>query len=359
MLALLAVFGTLGVGLMADAFLSAKATSQDDTGDSPDESEDEDTSGDDEGGSIFDYFDDPGAGAATQAPPAGFQSGFVNDGMPVSDDVTDLTDTSVRLSGDEQDDILNGGDADDVLSGGGGSDQLTGRDGDDVLRGGAGTDHLDGGAGDDRMLGGTGEDTMAGGDGDDTMAGGAGDDQLAGQEGDDLMRGGSGHDTLQGGAGTDTLDGGMGRDWLAGGEGDDLLVGGGSMDTLDGGDGSDTLWGGAVGQGDMAVDFLNGGSGDDVMHLGAGDVGTGGDGADSFVLQDIYPGGPMAEINDYNPDEDEIVVMYDPAVHDSPTLEVVPVEGSTDVTLNLDGVQVAMVRGGVGLDPAQVILRAA
>lgn len=363
MLAMIALFGALGAGIMADAFMATKSTDEGDEADTTDT--EEDSTGDAEGdGSMFDFIDDgadltTAVGSVPAAPVGGYPSGHVEDGMPVSDDIPDTADQSVTLAGGSSDDILSGGNADDQLSGGLGSDQLTGRGGDDVLSGGAGRDHLDGGAGDDRMTGGSGDDTMVGGDGHDRMTGGAGHDSLAGQSGDDLLRGGSGHDTLHGGEGDDTLDGGMGRDWLTGGDGNDLMVGGGSQDTLDGGAGDDTLWGGTLGQTDMAVDFLNGGGGNDTLHLGAGDIGTGGDGADAFVLDDIYPGGPMAEIGDYNPDEDQIVVMYDPTVHASPDLQVVQVPDSNDVTLTLDGVEVAMVRGGIGLDISQVTLRAA
>lgn len=359
MLALLAVFGALGAGVMADAFLSSKSTGSDAEGE-PSEAEDEAPDDDPDLGSMFDHMDQPPLTMdADPMAATGFQSGHVENGMPVSDDVADETDDPMRISGSAGDDILSTGDGDDALWGRGGEDQLTGRGGDDVMNGGLGNDHLDGDDGDDRMSGGMGNDSLNAGDGDDTLHGGVGNDALAGQDGDDLIRGGSGHDTLMGGDGEDTLDGGMGRDWLAGGAGHDQMVGGGSQDTLDGGDGDDTLWGGSSTAGDMAVDFLNGGAGDDVLHLGAGDYGMGGAGADSFVLQDIYPGGPMAEISDYNPAEDKIVVMYDPAVHAAPELAMVPVEGSDDVTLTLDGVKIAMVRGGIGMDLSQVTLRAA
>lgn len=362
MLAFLALFGALAAGVTADAFLSSKSSDGSGEDDAPEDGE-EATGDDVDNGSMFDHMEDlPPPEATVSASVAsmiGQQSGFVNDGMPVSDDVPDATDAPMRASGGSGDDILSTGGGNDALWGRGGDDQLTGRGGDDAMNGGGGRDHLDGGDGDDRMSGGTGDDTMSAGDGDDTMNGGVGNDSLAGQEGNDLIRGGTGHDTLMGGDGDDTLDGGTGRDWLAGGEGNDQMVGGAGQDTLDGGAGNDTLRGGATPLGDMSVDFLNGGDGDDELHLSAGDYGMGGDGADTFVLQDIYPGGPMAEISDYDPAEDQIVVMYDPAVHTAPELAIVPVVGSEDVTLTLDGVQVAMVRGGLGMDLSQVALRTA
>ncbi|MFW8635945.1 hypothetical protein [Cribrihabitans pelagius] len=55
----------------------------------------------------------------------------------------------------------------------------------------------------------------------------------------------------------------------------------GTEDILSGGSGSDTLMGNA---GDR--DVLEGGDGDDVLHLGAGNSGQGGAGADQFVLDD-------------------------------------------------------------------------
>lgn len=255
------------------------------------------------------------------------------------------------LDGTDNSDLISGNGADDLVRGASGDDQLDGRDGADTLDGQTGDDILYGARGDDLLVGGAGNDTALGGDGDDTAQGGDGDDSLAGQEGDDRLTGDEGADTLVGGAGNDTLAGDAGDDWLAGGFGDDILTGAAGADTLDGNDGNDTIRGQ-----DGWSDFLNGGAGDDALHLGAGDHGSGGTGADKFSLDAPQPSGALATIGDYVPGEDEIVVLYDAAAHPAPAITVVTQPGSADATLFLDGLPLARVTGGAGMDPALVRL---
>ena len=78
-----------------------------------------------------------------------------------------------------------------------------------------------------------GRDRLSGGDDDDLLNGGAGRDRLFGDAGDDTLLGRSGRDQLFGGTGDDTLSGGLGRDTLSGGDGDDWLTGGLGRDTFD------------------------------------------------------------------------------------------------------------------------------
>ena len=364
MLALLALFGALSAGLVADAIITGqKDTSEGDSDDTENSDGSGQTDAEDESGTenMLDYVEPilTDAQDASDAILGGFASGYVEDGMPVSDDIANPVDEAETLTGGADDDILSGHDNDDDILGGEGDDLLTGRGGDDLMLGGSGRDHLDGGEGDDILKGQGGDDRLVGGAGDDSLVGGMGQDSLAGQEGDDHLSGGSGADTLQGGDGNDSLSGGMGRDWLAGGSGNDLVEGGASQDTLDGGTGDDTLWGASATRADASVDFLNGGAGDDVLHLGSGDIAMGAEGADSFVLHDVTAGSTMTEISDYDPAEDEIVVMYDPGLHASPQLSAQPIGDSDDVTLMLDGVAVAIVKGGIGMDLSQVTLRAA
>ena len=343
MLALLAIMGALGAGIFVDSL--ARSADSDEAEDLPEDDMAEEATR----GSLL----DPDFGAA------GTPAGFVDDGMPASDDIADPEAEPLDLAGGAGDDILSGGAAGDRLSGGDGADQLTGRGGDDRLWGGAGRDWLDGGDGDDSLYGQGGDDVLNGGAGDDVLVGGRGADQLAGGPGDDRLWGGGGHDTLFGGEGHDTLDGGMGRDWLAGGSGNDLLIGGGGRDTLDGGPGNDTLWGGSEGASDGATDWLNGGAGDDLLGVGPGDIATGGAGSDVFQLQDFGPGLPVADIMDYNPEEDQLVLLYDATLHVAPVLSAEPVEGTGDVTLMLDGVAVALIRDAPDLDLSLIQLRAA
>ena len=243
---------------------------------------------------------------------------------------------------------LTGNDEGNLLIGNAGNNRITGGRGNDTLEGGGGNDTLDGGGGVNTALfsgrmsafrieqdgatvvvtdtrgGGTGEgsntltriqvlrfadgemeldlprndpprndpppddrpagialtgtrrdDTLRGGDGDDTLDGGRGNDLLIGGGGNDLLIGGPGNDTLRGGDGDDTLRGGAGDDVLDGGRGHDLLVGGTGDDLLTGGLGHDTLRGGA------GNDTLDGGPGNDVLVGGRGrDLLLGGDGND-------------------------------------------------------------------------------
>lgn len=365
MLTLLALLGALGAGIVADTVISARGETEGDEADdseSPDESGQPETEAGDPAGNLFDYVepvltDEEDDAADVDA--LGYDAGYVLDGMPVSDDSPDSEESGQTLTGDASDNILSGTDADDRLSGGGGMDQLTGRGGEDWLAGGSGSDHLDGGDGDDALYGQGGHDGLAGGAGNDTLGGGMGRDSLAGGEGDDVLSGGAGADTLQAGEGEDSLNGGMGRDWLSGGAGDDLLEGGASGDTLDGGSGADTLYGHSGTGADLATDYLNGGAGNDHLIIGAGDSAMGGNGADVFTLQDVTQGSVLAEITDYDPSEDELVVEYDPGTHPAPVLSSQSIEASEDVTLLLDGVAVAVVKGGAGLDLSQITLRAA
>lgn len=264
------------------------------------------------------------------APPEGD-----SDGIARSDDTPDEPDPDLSLIGTEQDDVL------------------MGRAGQDSLSGTAGQDHLGGAAGNDSLAGGTGDDSLWGDLGDDWLTGEAGNDRLAGCEGEDTADGGAGQDSVLGGTGDDSLSGQAGDDLVDGGEGDDWLSGGDGADALEGAAGNDTL----TNSGDDAVDFLNGGHGDDSLHLGAGDYGNGGQGADLFTLQDFAPGTPVVQITDFDPAEDGLVVVYDAALHPDPQLTVSSGNGST--FLLLDGVPLASLTNGAALDLSMVRLQAA
>jgi Ca2+-binding RTX toxin-like protein len=315
-----------------------------------------------------------------------------------------------------QQDVITGSALSDIISGTGGDDVVEAGAGDDQVDGYAGDDSLSGGDGDDIVLGDLGHDTLSGGDGADTLSGGDGDDSLAGEAGDDSLSGGFGNDVIDGGAGADSITGGDGADTLTGGAGDDALhgwtgndslTGGAGHDTLQGGDGNDVLDGreraeplaqtsgnvaggsteaaedglgtgpgGASGDGAVepqpvpladaqpaaAVlqerDYLNGGAGDDTLLAGAGDWATGGDGADSFVVDDWLddPAGP-ATIADFNPHEDSLAIVYDPDQHPDPQLTLTPSEDDPSVLhLALDGHVVAHVLGNPDFGPGSVNL---
>ncbi|MEZ5911258.1 MAG: calcium-binding protein [Paracoccaceae bacterium] len=281
-------------------------------------------------------------------------TGATGDGGADADQVAPPAAENILLGGDGGE-VLNGGASADRIDAGGGDDMIAGGNADDRIDAGDGDDFADGGDGDDTLAGGTGDDALDGQRGDDRLFGDEGDDLLSGAAGDDGLSGGSGDDVLIGGAGDDTLDGGDGADDLAGGHGDDRLTGGAGADALDGNAGDDWLDGrvrDAAGIDTDAGDYLNGGAGDDTLVAGQGDLATGGEGLDRFVLGDWIGGGEAARIADFDAARDEIFVVYDPAGHPDPSLTV---ETDPDdpalARLVLDGVCLAEIEGGAGLDP--------
>jgi hypothetical protein len=142
---------------------------------------------------------------------------------------------------------------------------------------------------------------------------------------------------------------------LTGGDGNDGLLGSGGADTLAGGAGNDAL----VGADDDEADVLAGEDGNDSLTLGAGDEATGGAGEDLFTLADFGPNTPPSVITDYSAEDDHIVLMYDPDVHPEPVVSMAQVEGTEDMSVMLDGVQIAIVQGALGLTEADIQLMAA
>ncbi len=247
---------------------------------------------------------------------------------------------------------LDGDDGDSVLLGTRERDVMFTGDADDVIDGQDGDDYLDGEGGDDVLIGGVGADTLHGGDGQDDLSGGADDDILCGHTGDDVMSGGSGNDTLVGGEGDDVLDGGDGDDALQGGMGADTLDGGTGVDVLMGGDGNDALHGGD----DAAVDYINGGNGDDWLHGGAFDNLNGGFGADHFITVAGQASIGTVHIDDFDADEDTMVVLYDITAG----LPVLSVEvGDAGLTLLANGAPLATLANVTDLDLNTVQLVAA
>ena len=197
---------------------------------------------------------------------------------------------------------------------------------------------------------------MQGGDDQDSLWGDDGTDTLAGQMGNDMLAGGAGNESLVGGEDDDSLSGDDGDDVLLGDHGNDLLSGGLGADDLAGGAGNDQLAGGAD---DGAADTLYGQDGDDILDLGAGDYAAGQEGADSFVLHDYVAGSPTAVISDFEMGQDRLILIYDAGLHPTPdvTFEEDPETG--DATLVLDGVPLATVLGGAGMDLSAIEIRAA
>ncbi|WP_166416489.1 calcium-binding protein [Cochlodiniinecator piscidefendens] len=289
---------------------------------------------------------------------------------PTADpDVTQGGNTSAGTPGN---DIIAGGDSADDLFGQFGNDLIDGGNGTDMIEGDAGNDTLEGGAGDDILGGGTGNDQVTGGHGADVLFGNAGDDVIAGGTHNDILVGGNGSDTLLGGDGNDTLTGGFMTD-IDNTNGDngadvsadffstlkelvetdpDFFTGRTEAEILEHPmfDGVDT---------DLTVmretgaDSLSGGAGNDVLQLGAGDIGNGGLGADTFILSTNQSGNEVI-VEDYNPDEDHISFTYN-AVDGPPTIAVT--DDGPHAVVSIDGVDMVRVYGAAGqLDASQVLL---
>lgn len=348
MLGLLGILGALFAGGIVDSFMSVPAGVS--NGDGNPETDLPEEDGDLVTADTYNLLDGP--------PPENPQPLDDPAGMPVSDDLADPADADLTLVGGDEDDILDGSGGDDRLDGGAGNDLLGGRDGADGLAGGDGNDNLHGGMGDDWLTGDDGTDTLHGEDGADHASGGAGADAIYGHDGDDGLGGDDGDDSLWGGAGDDSLSGGTGADALSGGFGADLMAGGLGADVLDGGDGADTLHGSNADTPDSDADFLNGGAGDDLLFMAAGDYGNGGEGADAFALHEIRAGDPVAQITDFDPVEDSLVVLYDATLHPTPILTLDQPEGGA-ATLLLDGVPLVNLGTVTGIDLDSIQLRVA
>lgn len=207
--------------------------------------------------------------------------------------------------------------------------------GNDTLTASTGNDFASGGAGDDLLTLLAGDDIAFGGDGNDTILAGPGNDLAYGDAGDDLLDGAEGTDTLYGGAGNDTLLGGMGGDRLVGGEGNDYLSGF-AFELANGPTGFD------------GADTLIGGAGDDILHLGAQDIGAGGAGADTFILDNRDPSiEGLRRVVDFDPRADILELWYTPGTGGDPEFTVEPV-GAALYQILQDGQIIAVVTSEFG-----------
>ncbi|GLR13422.1 hypothetical protein GCM10007907_22120 [Chitinimonas prasina] len=185
---------------------------------------------------------------------------------------------------------------------------LRGDEGDNVLVG----DHRY-----NRLLGLGGNDTLQAGGGDDVLIGGSGDDLLQGEEGYDLLRGDAGNDMLEAGNGADSL---------LGGDGNDELMGGHGADTL---------------RGDAGADTLLGGTGDDLLQGGDGDRLAGGQGVDTYEIEQ----GSTVKLLDGDGGSVVVITGAAPLV-DGQTVPVLVkraeemVEGEPDIYLEVAGTRI-------------------
>lgn len=196
---------------------------------------------------------------------------------------------------------------------------IDGTEGDDTITGAAGGDVLNGAGGNDQVVGDLGQDTITGGLGNDTLDGGGGADAIDGGPGADQIVGGSGNDSLFGADGADTVVGGAGNDVLDGTQGD-LFQPTSPTDSIDPDNPADDertmdLEGPIVeppapATGDQVLD---GGAGNDTLIGDNADSLTGGEGADSFLLESssVDPTAGSVVITDFDPLLDALTLGLD------------------------------------------------
>ncbi len=303
MLMLLGLFSALFAGAAADTMLSLR-TNDDQNNTDEDPQDDTDVTSDDSANDLLSFVS-----VQSELPPLPADTPAIFDTLSERVHSSDAypepepPEPLIATAGDSPMD-LNGGALDDWLSAGAAETGLFGHGGNDILSAGTGPTH------------------QIGGEGDDTLQGGAGDDRLEGGEGDDHIHAGSGNNTLMGGAGNDTLVGvaldDNGRD-----------VGG--------------------------QNFLNGGAGNDTLIAGAGDFLNGGEGEDSFILGQWLQGGDPVSLVDYDADEDQILLHYDPMRVPEPDVEIRFGEDALDTAqIWLNGHFVAQVSNAPDLTIADV-----
>ena len=236
-------------------------------------------------------------------------------GSSHDDNIIDMTNHPLSLSGGSGNDTLFGDGDGDTLDGGDGNDHLS--LGDVINKAQqAPTNFLDGGAGNDRLIAGAGKAELDGGSGadhfspsindtgQDTFSGGTGKDKIDFSQSTAAVKlnigGSAGAGTSDKLADIETIIGSNHGDTMTiankigvevmDGDGDDILTGGSGNDTLDGGKGNDSITGNAGDDhlsGDAGNDTINGGSGDDTITGGAGqDSLVGGDGNDNINSKD-------------------------------------------------------------------------
>ena len=134
------------------------------------------------GNDILGFFGGNGAGADILDGGDGTDTAYYfRDSTAIKINLETGTGKGGKAEGDVLIDIEN-------ITGGRGSDRLTGNNEDNLLNGYVGDDTLTGGAGNDDLDGSFGDDRLDGGDGNDRLAGESGDDILIGGRGNDLFR---------------------------------------------------------------------------------------------------------------------------------------------------------------------------
>ena len=181
-------------------------------------------------------------------------------------------------------------------------------------------------------------------------------------DGDDIIAASDAADTITGGAGNDYISGGLNRDTgpddLNGGEGNDTILASGARDT-EYYDPEDTD---APNSRVLEPNIMNGGSGDDTLITTYNNTMTGGDGQDTFGVQNWSGQTGVPLITDYNPEEDVIYVDYSeplgPDENGVPVgdFQIVVWSDGTGADVMKSGQIIVRVAGGQTLTPADIII---
>ena len=242
--------------------------------------------------------------------------------ITLAEDVADFDGTNAK-------EHVQGNSLDNFIFGGAGDDLLGGNEGDDTLSGGTGDDRLFGSPGVDVGLGGDGNDKIFLGDGDDTTVDPLGTSQDAG---DDFIRGGDGADTL-----TDTL----GSNRIHGDLGADQII------TIDGLQNDGTL----SGQDSGTTDSVHAGFGNDTLVGDDGDILTGGEGEDLFVVATAIqsPGTPVV-LTDFDLRDDMFSLVFMDGAPADPTVRFAFDAQTNLIRASVDNQDVATLSGLTAAD---------
>ncbi len=240
-----------------------------------------------------------------------------------------LADDVAQFDGTEVKDHVTGNALDNLLFGGGNDDLLGGLDGNDTLVGGEGDDRLFGGAGDDLAQGGTGDDKIFLGDGEDTLAYADGSDA-----GDDFIRGGDHGDTLIDTRGSNEIYGDLGADLIS---------------TVDGIRPDGTM---GTPEETGTTDTVHAGFGNDTLIGDSGDVMTGGEGEDYFVVATALQNGDAPTVlADFDLRDDLFSVVFLGTPPEDPTVSFTFDDATGLVLASVEGQAVATLSG---LEPGDI-----
>ncbi|KIN65406.1 Hemolysin-type calcium-binding repeat family protein [Sulfitobacter noctilucae] len=234
-----------------------------------------------------------------------------------------LDEGTAEFVGTEAKEHVTGNALDNHVEGGEGNDLIGGLEGADTLDGGAGEDRLFGGAGDDVAQGGTGDDKIFLGDGADRLIYADGSDA-----GDDFIRGGDHGDTLIDTRGSNQIHGDLGADLIS------------TVDGL-GPDGSI-----ATPEKAGSADTIHAGFGNDTLIGDSGDLMTGGEGEDSFIVATALQNEDApAVLADFDLRDDMLSVVFLGKPPADPTISFSFDEESGLIYASVEGQNIATISG--------------